>query len=187
MRLHDASATFLVVIDAQEKLLRSIPDHDDIIARIKRICRIAARLGVPILATEQYPQGLGPTTSALLPALSDGGAQWCVKATFSAWRDQAFARVLSARAARRHIVLCGVEAHVCVLQTAFDLQAAGYAVTVVAGAVGSRRHGDLERALRRLEAAGTQVATLEMVAFEWLERAGTPAFRDIAPWLRTPV
>jgi nicotinamidase-related amidase len=133
-------------------------------------------LGVQAAITEQNPEKLGPTAPVLIEAHAgpvvakmafSGGA--CGE-IFAAWRDAGVERV----------VVCGIETHVCVAQTAIDLMAAGYQTFVAADAVGSRSHVDHEIALRRLESSGAAITTVEAALFEWCERAGTPEFRQIS-------
>jgi nicotinamidase-related amidase len=128
------------------------------------------------MATEQYPQGIGATHSdvaALLPAGSI-----VEKLHFSC----VAARCLVSLPAysKRQIVVCGIESHVCVLQTVLDLRQHGKEVYVVEEAVGSRRASDKALALERMRGAGAVIVSREMVAFEWLHEAGTPLFREVS-------
>ncbi len=178
--LLDAARSVLVVVDLQERFHAVIPGFNDVVARTETLARAAASLKVPVLTSEQYPKGLGPTVSALTAALPP---QTPVheKLCFSACDLPAWAAALKThRAARRdQIVLCGVEAHVCILQTALDLAAGDATVYVVEDAVSSRRESDKRAALRRLESHGVQVVTSEMVVFEWLRKAGTEEFKEL--------
>jgi nicotinamidase-related amidase len=139
--------------------------------------RAARRLGVPLLVTEQYPRGIGPTVPELAALATP--AETVEKIDFACTAEPTVRDRLGLLAPRRQAVLCGIEAHVCVLQSALGLAAAGWSVTVVEDAVSSRRAADRDAGLRRLAAAGVTVATVEMVMFEWLGRAGTDAFRDL--------
>ncbi|MBK1695735.1 hydrolase [Rhodovibrio salinarum] len=173
----------LVVVDMQARLVPVLSDPDHVQARVQFLLRAAGQLQVPVVASEQYPKGLGPTVPEVADYLPEGAV--VEKMTFSAMREPAFREALEARAAgRRQAVVCGAETHVCVLQTAAELQAAGYATTLVADAVGSRRENDRIAGLDRLRDLGCQIATSEMVVFEWLERAGTDAFRRLAPLIK---
>ncbi len=176
-------ASQLLIVDVQEKLLATIHQVEAMIARTRFLVEAARVLGVPITVTEQYPKGLGPTEAALLGACG-GGTPVFAKTAFSCLRDEAIAAHLNARPERRQLVVVGMEAHVCVLQTALDAQAAGYAVFVVGDAISSRTASDADAARRRLEAAGISLVSAEMVFFEWLERSGTPEFKQLAPLLR---
>lgn len=179
--LLDPRRSALLLVDVQAKLVPAIPDSDAVIDRTGRLINAAHRLDVPVAASEQYPRGLGHTVPALSERLND--AARFEKSTFDALRAPELARWLR-ESGRDQIVLVGTEAHVCVLQSAFGCVGAGYAVFVVADAVGSRAAENRELALARLRAGGAQVVSMEMVIFEWLERAGTDAFRDVVPLVR---
>jgi len=179
--LCSAADSALVIIDIQERLAPAIHDGDRVVAATGWLMDVAATLNVPTHLTEQYPKGLGPTVEALRHRVDK--AQIHQKLHFSWWRAGGVADVLK----RDQVMLAGTEAHVCVLQTALDLQAAGYQVFVVDDAVGSRRLTDKQRGLERMRAAGCTIVTREMVAFEWLKQAGTDAFRAVQPMLREGV
>ena len=171
----DAARSLLMVVDLQARLTPAIPGIATLIDRAGLVLAAAGRLGVPVLVTEQYPQGLGPTVLEL--ALPEGTTV-LPKTAFSAVADSAIEAFLQ-QADRGQIVLFGTEAHVCVLQTALGLIAKGYAVFVVADAVGSRREESKRLALDRLRQAGAIVVDAEMVAFEWLREADTTDFRAL--------
>jgi len=167
----------LLVVDFQERLMPAIDDADRIVANGAWLIQIAQRLGVPVLASEQYPQGLGHTVAAIrewLPAEA-----FMEKRHFSCAADQNCMRRIDALN-REQIVVIGAEAHVCVLQTALGLQAIGKEVYLVADAVSSRSPRDVELALERMRAEGVRVVSREMVVFEWLHQAGTEQFRAIS-------
>lgn len=167
--------TALLVIDVQEKLVPMILDADVLVRNIAFLLDAAHLLNLPIQCTEQYPRGLGPTVAALadkLPLRSD-------KVAFSCCAVPKIVETLY-REARPKVVLCGIEAHVCVLHTALDLLALDFRVYVVVDAVGSRYRVDREIALRRLEQAGAILTTCEMCVFEWIGGAGHPQFKAIS-------
>jgi isochorismate hydrolase len=143
------------------------------------LLRAAYELGVPIFASDQYPKGLGAT----LPALAELATRRLEKMEFSAYANSAIKDELQ-RAGQKQIMLAGVEAHVCVLQTGLDLIEAGYQVFVVADAVASRRAESREMALHRLARAGATPITVEMALFEWLRSAEAPEFRSISKLIR---
>lgn len=176
-----AHSSALLLIDLQERLVPALADPDGLLARARLVLQAARRLEVPVLATEQYPKGLGPTAAALAPLLA--ADQLVAKTAFSALRDPQPAERIG-MLGRETLVVIGAETHVCVLQTVLDLLARGRKVAVVADAVGSRRATDKEAGLVRMRRAGAQIVTAEMVVFEWLERAGTPEFKELAPLLR---
>jgi nicotinamidase-related amidase len=175
----------LLVVDIQEKLLPAMQDPMLVVRNTGVLMQAAARLGVPILVSEQYPQGLGPTVAELrhlAPAESIHA-----KTTFSCADDQVLRQKL-AQLKRAQVILCGIEAHVCVLQTALGLSGteppSGLSPVVVADATSSRTTANREAALARLRADSVQIATTEMVLFEWLGRAGTPEFKELSRLIR---
>ncbi len=180
------SSSVLVVVDVQERLVPALPP--EAMAEVNRALGIlleAARLlAVPVLATEQYPRGLGPTIGPLRERLEGLGARPIEKATFSAMGEPAFVAALEALGDRRHVVVAGVEAHICVALTARDLAAAGREVLVPLDGVASRRDDHRRAGLGLCERAGALVTTSETLAFDWLGRAGTDAFRAISKAVR---
>ncbi len=172
-----ADQSCLLVIDIQEKLMAALPDRERVIANSAWLIQIANELRLPVLASEQYPKGLGPAVAAVRRWLPEGALM--EKTHFACTAEPVCWERMSA-IARQQWILVGAEAHVCVLQTALGLLEAGRKVYVVADAVASRRLEDAELALARLRAGGAQVVTREMVAFEWLQQAGTDLFRNIS-------
>jgi nicotinamidase-related amidase len=175
-----AARSHLLLVDFQERLLPAVPEGERALARARILIEAAAELGVPVSVTEQYPQGIGPSSAALREALPPG-ATVHEKITFAASADPAFAEHVEKlrRAGRDQLVVAGVEAHVCVLQTALGFKEAGCEVIVVGDAVASRDAASKERARHRLVQAGCVWADTEMVVFEWMERANTEAFRRL--------
>lgn len=173
LRLEDS---LLLVVDVQERLHPHIASGGDVMARCLWLVKAARRLGVPVLASEQYPSGLGPTVAPLAAELPADGVR--SKIHFSCVADGCFEGIEAW--SRRQVVVCGTEAHVCVFQTAIDLLASGRQVCVVADAVGSRSPASVDTALARLRDHGAEIVNGEMVVFEWLRRAGTPLFREIS-------
>jgi nicotinamidase-related amidase len=171
----------LLAIDAQQKLLPLIPGHVSIVWNIRRLIDGAAILQVPVLATEQYPRGLGPTTPELAARLN------CVveKRSFSCVGSGELLAQLSGRG-RLQLLLAGIETHVCVQQSALDLLAEGYQVFVAVDATGTRFGVDHETALRRMEICGVTLTTTESVLFEWCETAGSDQFKQISALVREP-
>ena len=171
----------LLVVDMQERLAPAIKG----IEAVERNCRLllegARELAVPVVVSEQYPQGLGRTLPTLLPLL--GSNQAFEKMEFSCFANDNLRQALTGGGRRQHL-LCGIEAHVCVLQSALDLQQAGEEVILVADAVGSRRPQNRDLALERAARAGIDIVSTEMVLFEWLRSAADPAFKSIAKSLR---
>lgn len=172
-----ADAAVLVVVDIQSRLAAAVEDAAAVIGRTRILLDAAREVNVPVLVSEQYPQGLGGTDPRLgaLPAT----ATVVPKLTFSCCRDADFQGQLE-RLRRGQIVLCGMETHVCVLQTALDMRERGYDVFVVEDAVGSRRQSSKQLGLARMRDRGIDVVDSEMVVFEWAERAGTDQFRALS-------
>jgi isochorismate hydrolase len=170
----------LLIVDVQEKLLQAISGKDRVVDRCIRLVRAARTLDVPITVSEQYPQGLGPTADSIRDALANA-ALVADKVEFSCLRNEFLRERLHElrRQGRPQVVIAGIEAHVCVLQTAVDLEAQGFEAFVVADATGSRSKDSHKLALARLNKAGADVVDSEMVLFEWLERADTSAFKEL--------
>lgn len=154
----------LVVIDVQERLAPAIAAAPQVAARIAALIDKAKESGVPILATEQYSQGLGATVPALRRRLPVDAV--VEKIHFAASREPAFAEALRSRGIR-HAVIAGMEAHVCVLQSALGLLAQGLAVTLVTDAVASRTDLNRDAALARLARAGARLSDSAAVMTEW--------------------
>lgn len=170
----------LLIIDVQEKLLGAIAGKDRVVEHCVKLVRAARMLGVPITISEQYPQGLGPTVEPIRDAFANDGSV-VDKVEFSCLRSEPLRERLHElrRQGRPQVVIGGIEAHVCVLQTAIDLEAQGFEAFVVADAVGSRSKESRKLALARLLSSRVDVVTSEMVLFEWLEKAGTQEFREL--------
>jgi nicotinamidase-related amidase len=169
----------LLVVDVQDKLLERIIDRDTVIANSVRLVKAAQQLHMPVWATEQYPKGLGPTTAALAALIPDRPA----KTTFHCCAVPQLLEQLYGRRIR-HVTLAGIEAHVCVAQTALELLGLGFRVQVPADAVGSRHKIDWEFALRRMEHAGASITTTEAVLFEWMESSDRPEFKAISALIK---
>jgi len=170
-----AGDTALLVIDVQEKLMVKVPDADALVRNIGFLIDGARALGLTVLATEQYPKGLGPTVPDLARRLPDRPD----KQAFSCCAVPAVMDALQ-RQARPKVLLAGIETHVCVQQTALDLLAQGFQVYVAIDAVGSRFAIDRETALRRMERLGATLVTSETAVFEWVGGAHSPHFKDIS-------
>ena len=179
--LLSAARSCLVVVDIQERLAPAVANPEGVIRRVGILMRAAQRLGVPILVSEQYPKGLGPSVPEVA-SLAPVGAT-VAKLHFSCAAEPEFAKRVEALD-RDLVVVAGMEAHVCVLQTALGLKEAGYCVAVVADAVTSRRELDRSMALERMRGEGVTIVTTEMVVFEWLHRAATPEFKELSALIK---
>lgn len=173
--------TAVVAVDMQEKLMAVMPRRPETLAAAEKLLRAAHILQVPALVTLQYVKGLGPLCPELAEAAS--GLPTFEKLAFSCWKEEAFQRALK-ELRRPRILLCGVETHVCVQQTAIDLMDAGYFVYVCADAVCSRRDLDRDMALARMRDCGAVITTVESALFEVLREAGTPQFKACLPLLK---
>lgn len=174
--LIDARNSTLLVVDVQGKLVPAISGWEALLDQVVWLIRVARRMEIPVIACEQYPQGLGPTHPAVAAELPAG----CIagKLHFSAVAGACHGFDHAAGSAQ--VVVCGMEAHVCVLQTVIELLESGKRVFVVEEAVGSRRDSDKALALARMREAGASIVSREMVAFEWLRRADSDVFREIS-------
>jgi isochorismate hydrolase len=181
LKLIAAESTQLLVVDMQERLLPAMSHHDRIIVRARALLATAGELSIPVVVSEQYPRGLGHTVEALSEKLNSTERIYA-KSAFSCARDPVIGAELHSlkQQGRGQVVILGVEAHVCVLQTALDLLAEGFTVFVVADAVASRHALDLSCALERLREEGARIVTTEMVLFEWLRTADSPAFKPVS-------
>lgn len=183
-RLHPKDCVVLI-IDVQEKLAAAIPPAQ--LAELTRAASVlieaAGVLGAKVLATEQYPAGLGRTLPTLTERLTHVGAPTLEKIEFSACDNPAFQRALAATAARSAIVV-GMETHICVFQTVRELAARGVTVFVPLDGVASRRDDHRAAGLDLCRTAGATITTAETIVFDWLGRAGTDEFRRISKLVR---
>jgi nicotinamidase-related amidase len=179
--LLEAARSSLLLVDIQERLAPAIHDGSALIERARILLAAADRLRIPITVTEQYPQGLGPTDARLLPLPHE--ARIFAKTCFSATREPAIRTHLDGLH-RPQLVVAGMEAHICVLQSALELQESGFDVFVCADATGSRRVSSRDLGLARLRDRGVDVVDVEMVLFEWLGAAGTDTFRELSRLIR---
>jgi nicotinamidase-related amidase len=174
--LMTAENSALLVVDVQERLLSHIDGWQVVLDNVIWLVRVATKIGVPVMATEQYPKGLGHTNALLAKELP--GTAIVEKVHFSCAAAQCMTGLPGAD--RGQVVICGIESHVCVLQTALELRWQGKEVFVVGDSVGSRDPYNKELALQRMRQHGIEVVGREMVAFEWLRRAGTPLFKEVS-------
>ena len=174
--LISADRSVLLLVDLQERLYPAIHDGALVLEHNLWLTRVAQRLAVPVICTEQYPQGLGATLPVLRELLPDSAM--VEKIHFSAVPEGG---IFSAPGGKRaQFIVTGTEAHVCVQQTVIDLLDSGRHVFVVDEAVGSRRPSDKALALDRMRRHGADIVSREMVAFEWLRQAGTETFRQVS-------
>lgn len=174
--LMDRETASLLIVDVQSRLAPAIHDGAQIVANCVWLAEVAQRLEVPVVVTEHCSDKLGETVEAVKMATE--GARYVGKRWFSAQADGCLQG--TAVDARRQVVVCGTEAHVCVQQTALELRWAGKEVFVVADASASRDPANRDLAFARMRVHGIEIVSREMVAYEWLRRAGTDVFRAIS-------
>lgn len=167
----------LVVIDVQGKLAQLMFDKESLFKNVRILIQAARILDIPILWCQQVPEALGPTVPEIAELLTD--EEPIDKACFSCCGEERFTAELNALG-REQVLLCGIEAHVCVFQTAMDLMEGGLDITIIADAVSSRTEQNRETALDRLSAEGANISSTEMALFELLKTAKHPQFREIA-------
>ncbi len=178
IRAHDSA---LVVIDMQERLVPAMQAPARTLRNTRLLLHAASKTGVPALLTEQYPKGLGATVPEIRKAA--GNSKILPKMHFSCMEDAGFADAFR-KLGRRQAILTGMEAHICVVQTAASLVEEGFDVFVVSDATASRTIESEQACLARLNAGGVSIVTTEMVIFEWLGQAGTEAFKEMLPLIK---
>ena len=167
----------IVVVDVQGKLAQLMHDKENLFANIQILINSARILDIPIIWCQQYPDGLGPTVPEIARLLEDN--EPIDKVSFSCCGDEKFNNQLG-KLARQQILLCGIETHVCIYQTALGLTAKSCHVEVIADAVSSRTLENKEIALRKMAAEGIKITSVEMTLFELLRTAEHPKFKQIA-------
>jgi nicotinamidase-related amidase len=179
------ASTVLLVVDVQDKLAAAMPEATlaRLVENTEILLQAAEVLGVRVIASEQYPKGLGTTVAPLAARLAACGVTAFPKTTFDACSDLAIARALADSGAKS-VVVVGMESHVCVFQTARELVKRGYGTYVVADAVASRTEENRELGLGLCQAAGAVATATESVVFDLVERAGTDAFKTISKLVR---
>jgi nicotinamidase-related amidase len=177
----DILNSLLVVVDVQGKLAQLMHDKDTLFKNIGILVKAAKMLDIPILWCQQCPDSLGPTVPEIAQLLN-----YCEpinKSSFSCCGEENFNVKLN-ESSRQQIVLCGIETHVCIYQTAFDLLRKGFYVEVIADAVSSRSPGNKQIALSRMSAGGININCTETVLFELLKTAEHPQFKNIAKMIK---
>ena len=180
--LLEASKSSLLIVDVQTRLLPAMAEPERIVSRCQILLKAAEALEIPVTISEQYPKGLGHT----VPELLSPSAKVCEKLSFSCWRDAEMRKHLIElhEHDRPLIIVAGIEAHVCVLQSCIDLYNAGFGVFAVADAMGSREVESAALAFERLRSMGIQVINTEMAVFELMEKAGTPMFKTLSAFIK---
>src|ERR1700685_3698441 len=179
----EAERCALIVVDIQEKLLPPIFENTRLLKNSQLLIRLAGILKIPALVTTQYTKGLGNTTPEIASLLPD--AQPIDKQMFSCFGSDAFCSLLKRLPGNRNtVLLCGMESHICVMQTALGALREGYIVHVASDAVSSRTEWNWKIGLDRMRAAGAVISSTEMILYELLRSSGSPAFKELLPYLR---
>ena len=173
--------TLLIVVDVQDKLAKTMKARDKVVRNISKLTKTAQQLQIPVIVTEQYPKGLGRTLPELDNILIN--TEPIEKVSFSCCMEERFMNALAIEN-RSHILLTGMEAHICVMQTALDLINSNYIAGIVQDAVCSYNQNDMDVALLRLHNSGVLLTTTEMVIYELLRKAGTEDFKALLPVLK---
>ena len=182
--LCQAEDSLLAIVDIQTKLTAAMPMK--VLARLQRnsgmLLKAASLLEIPIIATEQYPKGLGSLEPEIVRLLPETAAR-IDKTCFSCAEQETFMEAVE-KSGRKQIIIAGMEAHICIIQTTMDLLARGYSVFVVTDAICSRQRENYETALNRMGNAGAQICDTESVIFEWLRDANHEHFKYISTLIR---
>lgn len=173
----DIERSCLLVVDVQGKLAGLMHDKEKLFKQIQILIQAAKILDVPIIWYQQCPEALGPTVPQIAELLTD--EQTINKASFSCCSDEQFGKKIK-ELSRKQVLLCGIEAHVCIYQTAVDLSAKDFHVEVIADAVSSRTIENKKIAFERMASEGVKISSVEMVLFELLKTAEHPKFKQIA-------
>lgn len=169
--------TVLVIIDVQDRLVRVMPDKERLVQNLQKLIKGVRVFNIPVIMTEQYPTGLGPTLPEITGLLPD--VKPIDKFCFSCWVDERFRQELESLK-RQQVLIAGIEAHVCVYQTAMDLRGKGYEVQVVVDCISSRDQQNKDVCLTRMINAGIGPTTMEMALFELLKVAQGDKFKQIS-------
>jgi nicotinamidase-related amidase len=181
-RALQAEQCALIVIDIQEKLLPPIFERERVVRNAQLLIRLAGILNIPVMATTQYSKGLGSTVPDVASLLPDAAMD---KMTFSCFGDDAFCSLLKKLPGNRTTALvCGMESHICVAQTALGALREGYVVHVASDAVSSRTEWNWQIGLERMRAAGAVISSTEMIIYELLRASGTAAFKEMLKHLK---
>lgn len=169
--------TMALIVDYQERLMPVIYEHDELEKKSCTLLKGLRTLGVPMVMTQQYTKGIGMTISSITEAA--GISEYFDKITFSCFEDEAVRSNMEALG-KKTVIVCGIEAHICVLQTCIDLKAAGYTPVLVTDCISSRKASDKEVALMRAQSEGILLTTTESILFELTRKAGSPVFKEIS-------
>src|SRR5229473_6049068 len=178
----EADHCALIVIDIQEKLLPPIFQREQLVKNVQLLIRLAGVLQIPVIATTQYAKGLGNTVAEIQSLLPQEGID---KQAFSCFGSDVFCSLLKRLPGRRNtVLLCGMESHICVTQTALGALREGYLVHVASDAVSSRTEWNWKIGLERMRAAGAVISSTEMMIYELMRSSSSPAFKEMLPHLK---
>lgn len=172
----------LAVIDIQEKLLPSIWEKERVVRNSQVLVRMAEAMSIPVIATAQYVKGLGPIVADIASLLPE--ATPIEKLEFGCFANEAFCSAVGDLAGRNTLLVCGIEAHICVLQTALGALNQGMNVHVAADAVSSRTELNWKLGLERMRDAGAVISSTEMMLYELMGKSGTPVFKEMLRWVK---
>jgi nicotinamidase-related amidase len=179
----EADRCTLIVVDIQEKLLPPIFQKEQLVKNSQLLIRLAGILKLPALMTTQYAKGLGNTVPEISSLLTE--TQAIDKQMFSCFGSDVFCSLLKRLPGNRNtVLLCGIESHICVTQTALGALREGYIVHIASDAVSSRTEWNWKIGLERMRAAGAVISSTEMIIYELLRSSGAPAFKELLPYLK---
>ena len=176
MKLLDENDSLLLVIDVQEKLVEAVKKNS-VVDKTAKLVKAAKILNIPVIVSEQYPKGLGNTIAEVKNNLSSD-TYILEKTSFSLLRETGFIDKLKTYG-KKQIVLCGIETHICVYQTAIELISAGFEVVVVKDCCASRNKYEFEQGINAMQSGGAKISCLEIILFEWLKSARHQNFKEV--------
>jgi nicotinamidase-related amidase len=180
MKMLNIKNSALVIIDIQEKLVLASKYGEEVVQNASKLTKAANILNIPIVVTEQYPKGLGNTIEDVKNSLPQGSLP-VEKASFSAMLEPNFANIVAElkKSGVKQIALCGIETHICVLQTAYDLISQGFEVYIIKDACASRNKKEYKTGLELLKQYGAKITCVEIALFEWLKTSKHPNFKEV--------
>ena len=182
--LIDQSQATLLIVDMQEKLFDKIQDSISILSVIEKVIFVFEVIRNPVVFSEQYPKGLGPTVASLRKKLSNNEFERIEKTSFACFAHEDAKFRAKNFIKSKQVIICGIETHICILQTAINLKKLGYDVFVLEDGVGSRKKKDRDSAITRLIENGVYLITLEMLVFELLRDSNHEHFKKLSKLIK---
>ena len=176
-----ANDTIAMVVDFQERLMPVIAQKEELEKRVNILIKGLKTLEIPTFVTQQYTKGIGMTIPSIIESM--GSDEYMDKITFSCYDDEAIKTRIE-ESGCKNVIICGIESHICILQTCIDLKAAGYNPILVVDCIGSRKLSDKEVALMRAQSEGVTLTTSESILFELTRRAGSDQFKTISKLIK---